>query len=233
MLDDAKRAVAWLKANAARYGVDPQRIVTAGFSAGAQLALLAAYAPHDRALTPPELWDKDLSILAVVSYAGCFDLYALYHHGKQWLPVYQKLAAQDEKVSAFIYGLADWLCQLTGKAGKAGAVAGKFAHLAIADQLPVALGGSPHEVPAAYTRYSPVNYVRRGVPPTFLVQGADDIGAPVEVARRLEAALYRHHVPVVSLVFPHAEHGFDLVLRRVSPVAQSALYELDRFLSLL
>lgn len=45
--------------------------------------------------------------------------------------------------------------------------------------------------------------------------------------------LRRCGVPVMNLVFAHAEHGFDLVLRRFSPPAQSALYELDRFLALL
>lgn len=233
MLDDAKRAVAWFKANAKAFRVNPARIVTAGFSAGAQLALLAAYAPHDRTLTPPELWGADLSVCAAVSYAGCYDLRALYHHGKQWLPVYKKLAAQDEKVSTFIYGLADLLCRVRGKAGKAGALARKFAHLAIAAQLPIVLGGTPTEVPDAYARYSPVSHVGPQVPPTFMVQGADDIGAPVEIAHRLEATLHRCGVPVVNLVFPHAQHGFDLVLPRFSPLAQSALYELDRFLALI
>ncbi len=37
---DLKDAVRWLRANAARYGVDPERIAIAGFSAGGQLANL-------------------------------------------------------------------------------------------------------------------------------------------------------------------------------------------------
>lgn len=185
------------------------------------------------ALTPPELWGVDLSSRAVVSYAGCYDLYALYDQGKQWLPVYKKLAAQDEVVSGLIHRLSVWFCSLTGRTGQAEALARKCAHLAIAAQLPVALDGTPYDVPETYTRYSPVNYVRRDVPPTFLVQGADDIGAPVAVVYKLEEMLHRCGVPGINLVLPHAEHGFDLVLRRVSPVAQSALYELDRFLALL
>lgn len=40
-LHDVKSAVRWLRANAARYGVDPDRIAVSGCSAGAQLATLA------------------------------------------------------------------------------------------------------------------------------------------------------------------------------------------------
>lgn len=136
-------------------------------------------------------------------------------------------------MSKLIHRLSDWVCRLIGRRGQAEALARKGAHLAIAAQLPIVLGGSPTEVPEAYTRYSPITYVGPDVPPTFMVQGADDIGAPLAVASRLEGMLRRCGVPVMNLVFAHAEHGFDLVLRRFSPPAQSALYELDRFLALL
>ncbi len=39
-LDDAQRAVRWVRANAAKYGVDPARIGAFGHSAGAQMASL-------------------------------------------------------------------------------------------------------------------------------------------------------------------------------------------------
>ena len=39
-LDDVQRAVRWVRANAAKYGVDPERIGAFGHSAGAQLAAL-------------------------------------------------------------------------------------------------------------------------------------------------------------------------------------------------
>jgi acetyl esterase/lipase len=40
MQDDVKRAVAWLKRNGGRYGVNPDRIVLGGGSGGSHLALL-------------------------------------------------------------------------------------------------------------------------------------------------------------------------------------------------
>jgi acetyl esterase/lipase len=34
-------------------------------------------------------------------------------------------------------------------------------------------------------------------------------------------------------VYPQTEHGFDLMLPRYAPAAQTALYEVDRFLALM
>jgi acetyl esterase/lipase len=46
-IDDVRAAIAWLRAHAAEFGADPARLVLIGRSAGAQLALVAAY--QDRA----------------------------------------------------------------------------------------------------------------------------------------------------------------------------------------
>ena len=37
MVGDVKRAIAWMKANASRYGVNPEKIVLGGGSAGGHL----------------------------------------------------------------------------------------------------------------------------------------------------------------------------------------------------
>ncbi len=46
-LSDVKCAIRWVKANAGRFNVDPNRVALLGRSAGAHLALLAAYAADD------------------------------------------------------------------------------------------------------------------------------------------------------------------------------------------
>ncbi|MCA1640528.1 MAG: alpha/beta hydrolase [Acidobacteria bacterium] len=49
---DVKCAVGWVRANALRFNVDPQRIALYGRSAGGHLALLAAYTTGDTRLPP-------------------------------------------------------------------------------------------------------------------------------------------------------------------------------------
>ncbi len=48
--DDVLAAIAWLKANADELGLDPQRLVVLGRSAGGQIATATAYGAHDPAI---------------------------------------------------------------------------------------------------------------------------------------------------------------------------------------
>lgn len=68
-VEDAARAVAWSRANAAAYGGDPRRIFVAGHSAGAQIAaLLGADA---RYLAPHGMKPRDLA--GVIGLSGPYD----------------------------------------------------------------------------------------------------------------------------------------------------------------
>jgi pectinesterase len=53
-IDDAQLAVRWVRANAERYGIDPERICAYGWSAGGQLAAMLAVR-DTRDTTDPEL----------------------------------------------------------------------------------------------------------------------------------------------------------------------------------
>src|SRR5688572_11013018 len=79
MVGDAKRAIAWMKENAGKFGVNPNQIVVGGGSAGAHLALLAAYTANNPEFTPKELAGKDISVCSVISLYGTSDLQAHYY----------------------------------------------------------------------------------------------------------------------------------------------------------
>ena len=77
---DVKCAVGWVKRNARRYGVSPDRIALLGRSAGGHLALLAAYTPEEPALPPSCAGVPDTRVAAVVSLYGPTDLVWGYHN---------------------------------------------------------------------------------------------------------------------------------------------------------
>ena len=55
----------------------------------------------------------------------------------------------------------------------------------------------------------------------------EPLGAPA--ASHLQAA----GVPSVLVEFPNSDHAFDLVLPHISPAAQAATYDVERFLALM
>jgi acetyl esterase/lipase len=74
-LDDVQRAVRWLRANAAKYNIDPEHIGAYGHSAGAQLAaLLGMVDTRDNA--DPALAKYSSRVQAVVDVSGPSDFLA-------------------------------------------------------------------------------------------------------------------------------------------------------------
>jgi len=71
-LDDVQRAVRWVRANAGRYGVNPERIGAFGHSAGAQLAALLGM-EETRDNSDPALATYSSKVQAVVDVSGPTD----------------------------------------------------------------------------------------------------------------------------------------------------------------
>ena len=222
MVGDAKRAIAWMKAQGPAYGVNPERVVVAGGSAGGHLALLAAYTPRDGALTPEDVGEADLSVRAVISCYGPTDLRAYYDHTRQNIWGHLGQAPEARPPGPLVRRLFGTSYERLGL-GKTGAVGA----------MEPLLGGTPETVPDLYALFSPITHVQPGSPPTLLIQGKDDVIAPVSATNFLLEQLVAAGVPAANIVFPHAEHGFDLVLLRWSPAAQTALYYQERFLALM
>ena len=84
-----------MKSNATAYDVNPRKIVVGGGSAGAHLALLAAYTGNKH-LVPDDLEKIDLSVHAVVSFYGQSDLSATYYHTCQHLVTRSALAEKKK-----------------------------------------------------------------------------------------------------------------------------------------
>ncbi|MGI5950546.1 MAG: alpha/beta hydrolase [Brooklawnia sp.] len=73
-LVDAKRVIAWVRGNAADHGIDPDRIVVAGSSAGAHLATLAALTPNQPSLQPG-FTEANTTVAGAVGLYGYYGRY--------------------------------------------------------------------------------------------------------------------------------------------------------------
>lgn len=75
-LFDCKNAIRFLRKHAEQYGVDPERIAAMGASAGAHLALMAAYTPHVAELEPQGGLYAGVSnrVRAVIDFYGMSNL---------------------------------------------------------------------------------------------------------------------------------------------------------------
>ena len=215
MIGDVKRAISWMKANAERYSIHPEKLVLGGASAGGHLALLAGYTPHLPDFTPNELNGEDLSVSGIFSYYGPTDMQATYEHENQQLfvglppvPIGERLESTnrlnlDPEILRFYAGRLDLL-----------------------------LGGYPQDAADIYKLASPITHVHPGSPPTLLIQGQQDFITPVDATCDLHTKLVESGVPAVNVVFPWTDHAFDLLFPQIAPPAQAALHDLDRFLAL-
>jgi acetyl esterase/lipase len=76
-LDDVRRGLRHVRRNAAALGIDPERLILFGVSAGAHLALLAHLVRGERDLEPAlpaELAAVSEDVLAVIAHYGPYDL---------------------------------------------------------------------------------------------------------------------------------------------------------------
>lgn len=225
MVHDAKHAIAWMKANAAVYSVNPDSIVLGGGSAGGHISLLAAYTGTNKQFIPMDLFSPDTSICAVISLYGQSDLTATYYHGCQHLAKHSALTKKKKGESS---GMPAWVQKSMSK---------DFHRLGFdkaeePGMLTPILGGNPDEKPEQYSLFSPITHVHKDCPATLLIQGEDDILAPVKATRYLNSRLKEAGVSVVMHILPQTDHAFDLILPKISPSAHNAYYDIERFLAL-
>lgn len=194
-IQDVRCAMAWVKANAAKFNFDLSRVVTYGGSAGGHLALMAAYAPAS--FDPPGCTDQP-HVAAVLDFYGPTNLVeGLTESGSsdfthQWLGTQLPVAPE------------------AAPAGKpatsaSGASAGGNQKLVAGAPPPAVRPRWPEPDAATILKakeMSPVTYIRPGLPPTFIVNGDSDRTVDPSQSAELKKALDAAGVP----------NGQDLVL---------------------
>ena len=225
MVSDVKRAVVWMKENAATYGVSPNRIVLGGGSSGGHLALLAAYTSSNPQFTPRELERKDISVCAVISLYGPADLEPMYYHLNQHLTT-RSIPGRPKK--AVPTQMPGWIIK---KWGMNIIVLALTKALLMQGLLPPCWAGILMSAPKP-TLFSPITHVHAHCPPTLLIHGEDDTMAPVKATRSLCKRLTDEKIQTVMHILPQTDHAFDLILPKISPSAHNAIFDVERFLTL-
>lgn len=212
MVTEVNQAIIWMKDNHAALGVNPERIFLMGGSAGAHLALLAAYSGNQKT----DLQELDTSVRGVIAFYPPVDLHNLQAQ------IRETVHTRKRPIDKAVNDMLNFLFMYQPEEDEEN----------ISDMLKEMLGGSPDEIPDTYRALSPIYQVGPHCPPTLLLHGSDDVFGLTPGVRRLHQELKAAGVPVVLVEYPHTEHGFDLVLPQISPVARSAAINVERFLAL-
>ncbi len=193
-IHDVKAAIRYLKANAAKFGIDPQRIMTMGESAGSQLALLAAVSNGEEAMEGNigGNLDTDSHVIGCVDCYGmtdfltlASDLYARPDLGRTDQQVYELVEDKTSSRSQ-LFGLTTDECNL-------GTVT---AHPELfAEQYELVKAGSP------------LYHVTPDDPPVLIINGQRDIRVPSAQALKMYQALYDAGVEAELILNDLAPHG--------------------------
>jgi len=235
MVREVKLAAAWLKDNSKALGLNPERIILMGGSAGAHLALLAGYTSHHPELKPANI-DTDLSVRAVVAFYPPVDFRNL-PGDILTLASHKPNLFQRKLRDSIISLMNDFLriaASLRGDPTQPERTRDESSFFSDpAGFLSQMIGGTHEETPETYALLSPAAHVGTHCPPTLFIQGKDDFFQLLPGVQRLYFSLEEAGVPAVLVEFPHCEHAFDLILPQISPPAQAAMQDVEHFLALM
>ena len=222
MVTEIYQAILWLKENSTDFGVKQERIVLMGGSAGGQLVLTAAYSPNNPDFLPSKD-SGDTTVRGVVAFYPPVDFIAQYKDNQEQLQ--KKPNAIDHTAIKFLTSLFMMRAEYFKR--------GRRDYIESPNYIGMIIGADLKEDPELYQLLSPINHVGPHCPPTLILQGSDDCLVSVQTVRRMHQDLQAAGVPAILVEFPHTEHGFDLIFPQISPVAHSALSDVEHFLALL
>jgi acetyl esterase/lipase len=219
MVKEVNQAVLWMKENGPRYGVNSERIILMGGSAGAHLALMAAYTPGHSEFKPFED-SGDTAVHGVVVFYPPVDFL------QEEMFQRKQSTSQPNFINRAAQSFLDFIFT-TSETKRVGELEGVEKGDNMIVQM---LGGRPEEIPDTYRLLSPLYHINKDCPPTLILQGSEDVFGLSPAVRRFHLKLMAANVPVIYVEFPHTEHGFDLIFPQISPPAQAAIYNVEIFL---
>lgn len=95
-LIDVKKVLAWVQVHAQEYGADPQTVLVAGSSSGAQLAALAALTPNDRKFQSG-FENVNTSVAAAITLYGDYDWLDASGRAGYMAPVMKSSPTEDHE----------------------------------------------------------------------------------------------------------------------------------------
>ena len=194
-LYDVKEAVSWVAAHAEEIGVDRDKLVLQGHSAGAQLALVAAGTVGKPEFQPPfELEAPEAEVAALIAY------YPLVQFALRDMP---SLPTDAPPTPELLAAMANALRADDGT-------------------TPASMLFGPTATEDQAAQASPINHVGAGLPPTLIFQGtADMLVAPV-ASFNLYDALQAAGVVAELHIMADAIHEFDSTPTLLDPCVAAA-----------
>ena len=194
-IQDIKAAIRWLRARAHQYGIDRQRALVWGGSAGGQLAALAATSCGVAALRPVT------ERLARESPVGA---------APPSVPGGRTVPRPEDSESDCVQGLITWygifdFATIAAQSGPDGPQRLGSAETAPSRYLGCALSSCS---PAILAAASAASYVDSNDPPALLIHGTVDRTVPVQQSRDFYALLRSKGVSAELVEIPGVDHSF-------------------------
>jgi acetyl esterase/lipase len=204
-IEDCKAAIRFLRANARKHNIDPQKIGVAGSSAGGHLVALLGTSGGVKDLEGNEgNLTQSSRVQAVVDFCGPIDFFKQVEY----------------------YAL---------KAGAAATQSGQGPKHAADGPVIRLLGGLPSEKKDLATKANPITHITRDDPPFLIIHGQNDKLVPPWQSQLLYDALRAAGIEARLILVPDAGHGmpggkasletagrfFDRHLKNEAPAGQA------------